>query len=594
MGERWQPLGLALQLVWQSGRRVTLASIGLTIVQAGLPLLLLYATKQIVDTASVQLDARSPAAQPVLAWVVLAGLAALAAEASASALAWLSEAQAHRVTDRVQAKLHAQSLAIDLEYYENAGYYEAFHRAQTEAPYRPTLLLNRLLVVGQNGLTLVAIAGLLLALHWSATLLLALAALPLALIRWHYARRFYVRWRQWLASERRAQYFSRLLTEPDFAKEVRLFGLGAYFQAQFVAERDRVREERLQLAAQRARSETLAQGLAIALLFATLAFLARQTVLGLLSLGSLVMYYQALQRGQGLLRDLARNATSLYEHSLFLSSLSEFLALEPQIREPASPRSLPLPLSQGIVFDRVSFHYPHSSRLILDQLSFTWRAGEILALVGENGAGKSTLVKLLCRLYDPTQGTIWVDGIDLRELSVAGWRSQLAAVFQDFGRYQLTVQAAIGLGDLGQLEDQDAIQRAAGDAELAAAIARLPRQYQTILGAQFESGTELSGGEWQKLALARAFLRAAPLVVLDEPTSALDPQAEAAILAQFQRLSCGRTTLLVSHRLSTVKLADRILVLADGRLAETGSHAQLVRQNGLYAHLFETQARAYR
>ncbi|NJL00070.1 MAG: ABC transporter ATP-binding protein [Spirulinaceae cyanobacterium SM2_1_0] len=591
---RPSPLQLAWQLVWRSSRALTLASLGLTVLQAWLPLVFLYITKRIIDAATVQLAARSPELEPILFWIILAGIAALALEVSASLATWVSEAQAQYVTDAVQNDLHAQSVAIDLNYYENASYYDSLHDAQTEAPYRPTLLLRRLLAVGQNGLALLAIAALLLALHWSATLLLLLATLPLAAVRWRYARHLHAQWQEWLQTERRAQYFSRLLTEPESAKEVRLFGLGDHLQAQFQTLRTQVRQARLQLSARRALAETLAQGVAIAALFLALAFLTHQTILGALTLGSLVMYYQALQRGQTLMRDLARNVTSLYEQSLFLTNLINFLALEPRLCEPAQPRLVPCPLQAGISFHQVSFRYPHSDRWILRDLSFRWQAGETLALVGENGAGKSTLVKLLCRLYEPTEGKICADGIDLREFATADWRSQIAAVFQDFVRYQLTVQETIGLGALASLENLAAIEQAAAQADLTGAIARLPQQYQTILGAQFESGTELSGGEWQKLALARALLRAAPIAILDEPTSALDPQAEATILAKFQQLAQARTTLLISHRLSTVKLADRILVLADGRIAESGHHAQLLHQQGLYAHLFETQARAYR
>ncbi len=606
---RWRTVVLALGWVWQSGPALALASLALVLLQAGLPLGLLYGTKQIIDTATVQLAAPVPAFRPVLVWILLAGAVALALDLSASLAAWVQEAQAQRVTDRVQQALHAQSVAVDLAYYEEATYYDALHRAQAEAPYLPTLLVSRLLAVGQAGLGLGAIAVLLLALHWSVTLLLLLAALPLVVTRWAYARRFYARWQQWLQTERRAQYFSQVLTGPDYAQEVRLLGLGDYLQAQFQTLRAQVRRDRLRLAAQRAGAETGAQAIALVLLFATLAVLARQAVLGALSLGSLVMYYQALQRGQTLLRELARQATSFYEHSLFLVSLADFLALGSQIEGPhpgapcpdenqglalgdSSPDCSPK-LHQGLEFCGVSFRYPHRSHWVLQDLSFTLRAGETLALVGENGAGKSTLVKLLCRLYDPTAGVIRVDGVDLRKLPVAAWRSQIAVLCQDFARYQLTVRETIGLGALSQLQDRPALERAAAQAQVAAAIARLPRGYDTVLGAQFESNTALSGGEWQKLALARVFLRAAPLVILDEPTRSLDPDAEAAVLAQFQTLTRDRTALLISHRLATVKLADRILVLAGGRIVEAGSHAQLLERQGLYARLFATQAQAY-
>jgi ATP-binding cassette subfamily B protein len=306
------------------------------------------------------------------------------------------------------------------------------------------------------------------------------------------------------------------------------------------------------------------------------------------------MYFQAFQRGQALLREMFSSLVSLYGNSLFLSNLYEFLDLKRTIAEPLHPKAFPKPLKIGIQFDRVQFRYPGSSRPLLEDISLTIRAGETIALVGENGAGKTSLIKLLCRLYDPTSGRITVDGIDLRQFQTTDLRREISVVFQDYAHYNLTARENIGFGNVNQLFHDDEIRLAAQKAGADEAIAALPYSYDTILGKQFEQGEELSIGEWQKVALARAFLRQAQILVLDEPTSALDAIAEHQVFEQFRQLTQGKTAILISHRLSSVKLADRIYVLQDGRIVESGTHNELIRRNGSYAHLFETQAQYYR
>jgi ATP-binding cassette subfamily B protein len=285
---------------------------------------------------------------------------------------------------------------------------------------------------------------------------------------------------------------------------------------------------------------------------------------------------------------------SLYENSLFLSNLYEFLDLKRTVVEPLHPQALPVPLRIGIQFDQVQFRYPNSSRPLLEDISLTIRAGETVALVGENGAGKTTLIKLLCRLYDPTSGRITLDGIDLRQFETTALRREISVVFQDYAHYNLTARENIGFGDVNRLPDQDEIRSAAKTAGADKAIASLPYGYDTTLGKEFEEGEELSIGEWQKVALARAFLRQAQIIVLDEPTSALDAQAEHQIFEQFRQLTEGRTAILISHRLSSVKLADRIYVLKEGRIVESGTHNELLLLKGSYARLFEIQAQYYR
>ncbi len=330
-------------------------------------------------------------------------------------------------------------------------------------------------------------------------------------------------------------------------------------------------------------------------LFGAYVFIAYCAVRGSISLGDLVMYFQALQRGQAFLQEMLRSLAGLYEDSLFLSSYYEFLDLERKVVDPPRPTPVPRPMRSGIKFDRVSFRYPQSGRSVLEDITLTIRPGEVSALVGENGSGKTTLVKLLCRLYDPTEGTISIDGIDLRRFAAAELRQQISIVFQDYVHYHATAREKVWwFGNVDLPPDATRIKAAAGQAGADEVIARLPHGYDTVLGKRFEEGEELSMGEWQKVAVARAFLRDAQILVLDEPTSALDAKAEYEAYSKFRELVTGRTAILISHRLSTVKMADCVYVLERGRIVERGTHDELMLRGGTYAHLFETQPRQYR
>lgn len=592
---RLPALKAALSLCWQSSRGGMVMGVLGAIAVGGLPLILLYLTKLLIDAIAIAMTQGNPLEMwpRILSLVILAALVAISSDICTGLVALNQERLQEAVVDRVRELLHAKSVEIDLEYYENSDYYDKFHQAQSEAPYRPALLLSRLLQVLQGSISLGAIAILLFSLHWWVTLILLVAVIPLLGARLQYAGQFYRQWQVWTAQERRGEYFSRVLTTESHAKEVRLFDLGEYFQTRFRQLRQDLRRQKLNLAQRRTQVEVLTQILATGVIFSALAAIAYQTLAGILTLGSLVMYYQAFQRGQAILRDTARGVASLYEHSLFLVNFSAFLELKPQTRDPVTPKPLSGRLHQGICLENVSFRYRHSQRWALRDVSFTIQAGETVALVGENGAGKTTLVKLLCRLYDPTAGRITWDGVDLREFAIAAVRNQITVVFQDYTRYHLTAGENIALGHSTSIGLED-IATAAQAVGLDEAIAKLPLQYNTLLSNQFAGGEELSMGEWQKIAIARCFLRSASILILDEPTSALDPQAEADIIQQFRQLRRDCTTILIGHRLSTVKLADRIFVLENGTITESGTHSQLIQHQGTYARLFETQAQSYR
>ena len=591
----FENLRRAIGLVWQSAPKWTSLSIILLVVQGLLPLVSLYLMKLLVDavTAGIDTPNKTAAFSQVLLLVSIAGIATLLSDLCRSLGSYASEAQSQEVTDYVNDRLHAKSIEVDLEYYENAQYYDAFHRAQQEATYRPSRILTSAVQLSQNAISLVAVAALLISLHWGIAAVLFAAAIPGLLVRLKHAGKLYRQQRGWTGLERIAYYFHSMLTRDSYAKEVRLFELGEVFRKRYRNLRQQIRKEKLSLATQRSITEFTTQAGGTVAVFWACGFIAYQTLEGVITLGGLVMYYQAFQRGQGFLREMLSSLASLYENSLFLSNLYEFLDLKRTVDEPLHPAAMPNPLQIGIEFRHVNFHYPHSSRPLLEDVSLKIKAGETIALVGENGAGKTTLVKLLCRLYDPTQGEITLDGIDLRQFNTTDLRREISVVFQDYVRYNVTVRENIWFGNINLSPQEDDIARAASSAGVDGAIARLPKGYDTTLGTQFEEGEELSIGEWQKVAIARAFLRQAQVIILDEPTSALDAKAEHEVFEQFRQLTHGKTAIIISHRLSSVKLADRIFVLKNGTIVESGSHDELLQLGGTYAHLFKIQAKYY-
>ena len=588
-------LSRALRFVWQSAKGWTIANGVLLVMQGVLPLLPLYLMKLIVDAVTAGLEApdKGIAFRQVGFLIVLMGIVTLVGVLTRSISGLVSDAQAQVVTDHMSDLLHAKSIEVDLEYYESARYYDTLHRAQREAPFRPTHIVNALMQIGQNGVSLLAMAGLLFSFHWIVAAILFVAVLPGIAVRFRYAGKMY-RWQQEKTStERQAAYLNWMLTGGGHAKEIRLFDLGHLFVGRFRALRRKLRREKLEIAARRSVAELVAQTSAIVAIYGSYAFIAYRTVQGTITLGDLVMYYQAFQRGQGFLQEMLGGLAGLYEDNLFLSNLYEFLDLKRKVIEPLHGRPIPQPMQTGILFNHVSFQYPTGSRKVLEDISLSIQPGEVVALVGENGSGKTTLIKLMCRLYDPTAGTITIDETDLRQFETAALRRQITVIFQDYAQYHLTARENIWFGNTVLPPDHERIIAAARDSGADNVISALPHGYETVLGKWFEDGEELSIGEWQKVALSRAFLRDAQIIVLDEPTSSLDAKAEYAVFQNFRKLAAGRTAILISHRFSTVRMADRIYVLKEGKIIEGGTHEELLHRGGTYAHLFETQAQYY-
>ena len=586
----------AIRFVWRSGPIWTIASIALTILQAASPLIMLYLTKLILDTVTAGLASgdASAAFQQVSIYVVLITITALATLVIRLASNLVYDIQSSLVTDYMLTIIHNKAVEVDLEYYETPEYYDTLHRAQEEATHRPTDIVNSLTVAAQNGVSLIAIIGLLVSFHWAIALFLFLAALPGIAARLWYSNKLYHWERRQSAIQRKSSYFNFMLTGYDHAKENRLFGLGNLFAARAADLRATIRGERIRMGAKFYLIEFVTQASSTLAVFLSYAFIINQTLSGNITIGDLVMYYQAFQRGQEFLRNALGGLADLYQHNLFLSNLFEFLELKPKVIEPAQPAFFPRPISQGIVFQNVSFRYAASDRKALKNINLSIGPGEVVALVGENGSGKTTLVKLLCRLYDPVSGCITIDGIPLTNFSISDLRHEIGVVFQDYMHYYLTARENIWFGNSSLNPDTEKVYQAAQESGADEVITALSSGYDTILGKVFENGEELSIGQWQKIALARAYMRDSQVIVLDEPTSAMDARAEHEVFLKFRELAKGRAAVLISHRLSTVKMADKIYFLEHGRIKESGTHQELIALQGTYAQMFETQARNYR
>jgi len=592
-----ETLRAILPLLWKSSRKWTLLSTLFMVMEACLGLAVLYLLKQLVDVVTQLLgDAASPDSfAPVLWYVALTGVTTLAFIAVRALSNLAKEIQALLVADHIDQEIHARAVAADLAFYESPRYFDTLERAREAGSHRPVQVVSNLMMLVRNGIMLAAIAGLIVSLNWLLLPILAIAIVPALLVRLHFTRHLYDWQLRRTQMERRAGYLDWLMTSNHHAKELRLYRLGDHLRSSYGRLRSQIRRERVHITQRRTRIEVAVGAVATTAFFGALAYLAWQTAEGYNSVGDLVLFLLIFQRAQSMGQDLVHQLSNLYEDHLFMGLLLEFLAVRPVISDPAQPVPIPEPMSEGIRFHDVSFHYPGCTAPALRHIDLSIAPGQIVALVGTNGSGKTSLIKLLCRLYDPTAGKITLDGVDIRDYGLEDYRRLFSVIFQDYSHYAESAGENIRFGDIQAPRDTPAVRSAARKADADGFIQGLSAGYDTPLTRMFDDGQEISIGQWQKVALARAFMQQqSNVIILDEPTSALDPGAEFQLFENFRERIDHRAALIISHRLSTVRMADRIYVMEEGVICESGTHDELIRRGGIYCRLFNQQAHHYR
>jgi ATP-binding cassette, subfamily B, bacterial len=607
-----------IKLVWETHRGYTVTMIALRLLLAIIPIATLWVGKLIIDEVVTATRTPSPSLTRLWQLVALEAAIVLVSEALSRASRLVESLHSDLFSNHTSIRLMEHASTLDLYQFEDPDFYDRLERARRQTVGR-IMLLTQLLTMGQQALTLLTLGAALFVYSPWLLLLLAVAVLPSFLGETHFASLQYSLLFRWTPERRQLDYLRYLGASDRPAKEVQMFGLAPWIIERYRALSDKFYEENKRLSI---RKGVVSTGLSV---IGTLGYYGAyvhilwRTVAGAISLGTLTFLASSFMRCRDLIQGLLFGASGIHEQSLYLKDLFEFFEMRPTITSPPDAPEVPQPIREGFVFENVGFKYPGSERWALRHVNFHLRPGERLALVGENGAGKTTLTKLLARLYEPTEGHILLDGRDLREYDLHSVRRAIGVIFQDFVRYDLRFDENIGVGEITKVQDyldashngrtSEQITMASGNgkeqvpeeiieaADKSLATTLLPRfaeGYRQMLGRRFEGGVDLSGGEWQKIALARAYMRDAQVLILDEPTAALDARAEYEVFKRFSELVRGRMAVIISHRFSTVRIADRIIVLDDGAVVEEGTHSELLKNDGLYAELFTLQAEGYR
>jgi ATP-binding cassette subfamily B protein len=582
-----------LHLVWQAAPRWLLLSVSTTIAAALLPVIWLYINKLIIDVLALSIRDQAPAWRPLIILIGIRFGLALLKSALEGARPYIALVIGDRFSLYANQQLLEQALRLDLEHYESSQFHDSLSRAMQSGSSYPVRAFNNFTMLLGQAINLVGVLGLLLRFNPVIVGLLFLTSLPPLRIGVDFSNKGFLLMKKQTLGSRLASYFQGLVVQQQMAKEVRLYRLGPYLINQWHQISLEHHQKMNKLMQQRAIAR-FRIGLVPSLgFYGAYVWVIIQTVRSQITLGDFTMYSGAFSQAQSLLTNLVENISTAYEANLYVAQYLDFLKLQPKIKSPDYPVPFPSVLVEGICLQHVSFTYPGAVQPTLRDINLTIYPGESIALVGVNGVGKTTLVKLLTRLYEVTEGTITIDGTALGQFDLIELRQKIAVLFQDFAHYKLSVAENIGLGDVMAMSDRDRVIQAARDAGADDWIQTLPEGYDTKLGNLFPKGQELSGGQWQKLGLARAFMSRAPILILDEPTAAMDAIAEAELFERFRKLTQGRTTLFTSHRFSSVRLADRVMVLDQGRMVELGNHDELMHQEGLYARMFQSQAEGY-
>ena len=586
-----------LKLVYQTHRGYTVAILALRAVRSFVPLSVLWVGKLIID--GVIAAVRTQAAGAAVDWWHLGGLVglelgfAVVGEALARLSSLLESLLGDLFGNRISVRLMQHAATLDLAQFEDAEVYDHLERARRQTVGRIGLF-TLLLATAQSLVTLITLASVLLLQQPWLLLLLAVAVVPSFLGEAHYASLGYSLLFHWTPERRLLDYLRYMGASDESAKEVKLFGLSDFLVDRYARLSDEFYAENKWLAVRRNVVSTALVTVGTLGYYAAYAVIIYFTVLGRYTIGALTFLAGSFRQSRDLIQGVLLSLSQIYEQSLYLADLFTFFDVQPRVTSKPGARAVPKPIREGFAFENVGFRYPGSDRWAVRHLTFRIRPEERVALVGENGAGKTTLVKLLARLYDPDEGRILLDGVDLREHDLESLRRNIGVIFQDFVRYEFILKENIGVGQVEGLGDEARIREAARRSLADSVATRLEKGYDQVLGRRFEGGVELSGGEWQKVALGRAYMREAQVLILDEPTAALDARAEYEVFLRFAELTKGKMAVLISHWFSTVRMADRIIVLRGGELVDQGTHEELLARGGLYAELFSLQAAGYR
>jgi ATP-binding cassette subfamily B protein len=586
-------LPAVLRFVWESGRAVVVLGLIARVIAALLPPALFWVSKLIIDTIVHMIGTHQPAGTR-LWWLVAVEFAlAVTTGILGRAIDYLDALLAGRYMHHVSVRVMEHAASLDLLAYEDPAFYDRLERARVQATDRLYMIQAMGRLIQQVITTITLSVQIMLFSPWL-LLMLVVGVLPAFAGETHFAFLGYAKNFRQTPVRRQLDYLRILGGSKEAAKELRLFGLKNFLTTRFKTLSTKVYEEDVDLARRKAIAGSLLSVIGTAGYYTAYVFAVWKTVAGVFSLGTLTLLANAIREASSNLQQTFSTLSTIADQALFLTDLIAFFEMSPTIASKPNALPAPRPIQRGFEFRNVSFRYPGSSRLILNGLNFYLRPGERVALIGENGEGKTTIVKLLTRLYDPFEGQVLLDGVDLREYNLEDLYREIGVIFQDFMRYEMTARENIAVGRIEQIDNLELIEQSAQKSMADDVVGKLPAGFNQMLGRRFEGGVDLSGGEWQKVALARAYLRDAQVLILDEPTSALDARSEYEVFQRFAELTAGKMALFISHRFSTVRMADRIVVLENGRIAEEGDHDALTQLGGRYAEMFELQAASYR
>lgn len=590
--EAFKNLPRFFRMIWETSPAMTIGNVLLRIIKAGIPVVMLWVGKLIIDEIILQID--NPAHDFTMIWIYLGiefGLAIIS-DLINRTITLLDSQLGDLFSNKTSVKLIHHAASLDLHQFEDSEFYDKLERARRQTTSR-TVLMSQMLTQVQDIITILFFAVGIIAFKPILIVILIIAIIPSFLGETHFSEAGYSLTRSWTPQRRELDYLRYIGASDQTAKEVKIFGLADFISERFKRLSEAYYQANKKLAIKRAFWGSMLAIIGTGAYYGAYVFIAMDTVQGLISVGQLTFLAGSFLQMRNMLQSIMNRFSQIAESALYLQDLFDFFEIQPDIVQSETRLPVPNPIKHGFTFENVGFQYRDSEKWSLRNLSFHLNVGEKLALVGENGAGKTTLVKLLARLYEPTEGRILLDGRDLRDYNLDELRKNVSIIFQDYFKFQLEARENIAVGDIDGIENQEHIEVSAGKSLADTVIEKLPAKYQQMLGKRFVGGVELSGGEWQKIALARAYMGNAQLMILDEPTSALDARAENEVFIRFAELMEGKTAVLISHRFSTVRMANRILFLENGQLLELGSHEELMKLGGKYANLFQLQAKGY-